>query len=82
MGSVFSSSLTVFRVQLTQFVIQLLILRACALYSFDSVKTEISLAVHRVGPTLLLDYLDVPALISYASQVGELSFLFYILLLN
>ena len=36
----------------------------------DSVKTEVSLAVHRVGPTLLLDYLDVPALISYASQVG------------
>lgn len=33
-----------------------------------SVNTEVSLAVHRVGPTLLLDYLDVPALISYASE--------------
>lgn len=31
-------------------------------------KTEVSLAVHRVGQTLLLDYLDVPAVISYASQ--------------
>lgn len=36
----------------------------------DSVTTEVSLAVHRVGQTLLLDYLDVPALISYASEVG------------
>ena len=51
------------------------------LYLFGSVKTEVSLAVHRVGPTLLLDYLDVPALISYASQVGELSLLFCIILL-
>ena len=34
----------------------------------SSAKAEVSLAVHRVGPTLLLDYLDVPALISYASD--------------
>ena len=37
----------------------------------DSAKAEVSLAVHRVGQTLLLDYLDVPALISYASQVSQ-----------
>ena len=36
----------------------------------NSANTEVSLAVHRVGQTLLLDCLDVPALISYASQVG------------
>jgi len=35
---------------------------------YSSVTTEVSLAVHRVGQTLLLDYLDVPALISYASE--------------
>ncbi|XP_022805708.1 erythroid differentiation-related factor 1-like [Stylophora pistillata] len=33
-----------------------------------SAKAEVSLAVHRVGPTLLLDYLDVPSLISFASE--------------
>ncbi|XP_067036895.1 erythroid differentiation-related factor 1-like isoform X2 [Acropora muricata] len=31
-------------------------------------KAEVSLAVHRVGQTLLLDCLDVPAVISYVSQ--------------
>ena len=43
---------------------------ACYCHLINSVNTEVSLAVHRVGPTLLLDYLDVPALISYASEVG------------
>lgn len=39
-------------------------------FIINSANTEVSLAVHRVGQTLLLDCLDVPALISYASQVG------------
>ncbi|XP_032221918.1 erythroid differentiation-related factor 1 isoform X2 [Nematostella vectensis] len=36
-------------------------------------KGEISIAVHRIGRTLLLDDLDLPGLLSYASQSGGFS---------
>ena len=32
-------------------------------------KAEVSLAVHRVGRTTLLDDLDIPSLLLYASEV-------------
>ena len=32
-------------------------------------KAELSLVVHRIGKTLLLDELDLPAILNYVSQV-------------